>query len=363
MGDARQAIYGFRGSDVEFIRRFTDDFPDARLFRLKKSYRCTDRILMASTQVLNLTDDDSLKGTSRGLKLRIDTHPSDRAEAEFMAKTIDSLMGGLQFHSMDRGLQTDTDSDLVSLSDFAVLCRTRAQMEAIETVFAERNIPYQVTGRESAFAQGPLKTALDIFAHLVSAEKGLTDILLKQKTINIALFADIPNDLPVKEKLEQIIIKLPDVDGEKHHAQIQKLLGIAEAFGNDGQAFLQHIKLGSGVDTWEAKAERVSLMTIHASKGLEFGCVFIPGCEDGLLPYSLYFENPDMDEEKRLLYVGMTRASKYLYLSHALKRRLHNRELQLPRSPFLDNIEQNLFEFTSREKKKAKPDDTQLSLF
>jgi DNA helicase II / ATP-dependent DNA helicase PcrA len=365
IGDPNQAIYGFRGSDVEFIRRFTDDYSGARLYQLKKSYRCTDRILQASTQVLNLVAEDSLKGTSRGLKLRIDTLLSDRAEAEFMARTIDELMGGMQFHSMDRGLQRDADDDMGSLSDFAVLCRTRAQMDIIETVFADRNIPYQVVGRESFFSRDPLKSVLDVLSYLVSGGNKLSGAVLMAKKVDLMVFRDINLTGSVTGILKQIVEHFPGLTDEKHVSLVQKLLGISASFGTDIAGFLHHIRLGAGVDTWESKAERVSVMTIHASKGLEFGCVFIPGCEDGLIPYSLNFDKPDMEEEKRLLYVGMTRASKYLYLMHALKRRLINRELQLPRSSFLENIEQNLFEMAVREKKKGreKAADSQLKLF
>lgn len=365
IGDPNQAIYGFRGSDVAFIRRFTDDYSDARLYQLKKSYRCTDRILQASTQVLNLVAEDSPKGTSRGLKLHIDTLATDRAEAEFMARKIDELMGGTQFHSMDRGLQRDADDDTGSFSDFAVLCRTRAQMEVIETVFTDRNIPYQVVGRDSFFSREPLKSVLDVLSYLVSGGNKLTEVVLKAKQIDPTAFLNINLTDAVTGILKQILGYFPGLTEEKHASLLQKLMSIAASFGTDVTGFLYHIRLGAGVDTWDSKAERVSLMTIHASKGLEFGCVFIPGCEEGIIPYSLNFDKPDMDEEKRLLYVGMTRASKYLYLMHALKRRLSNRDLQLPRSPFLENIEQNLFEIAVREKKKEKEKaaDTQLKLF
>lgn len=360
IGDPNQAIYGFRGSDVEFIRRFTTDYPESRLYQLKKSYRCTDRILQASTMVLNLVDEESLKGTSKGLKLRIDKHASDRAEVEFMAKTIDELMGGMQFLSMDKGLQRDGDS-VGSFSDFAVLCRTRAQMETVENVFAERNIPFQTVGRETLFSREPLKTILNLVSWLV-LKNPLSKLLLDTKNIDTEKL-----DVNISGTVTDIFLKvaeyIPALKDERYTYALQKLIAIANNYGSDVEGFLHHISLGSGIDTWEAKAERVSIMTIHASKGLEFECVFIPGCEEGIIPYSLNFRKPDIDEEKRLLYVGMTRASKYLHISHAAKRWVNGREMQLPRSPFLDHIEDNLFEISAREKKQSKPEDTQLRLF
>ena len=111
--------------------------------------------------------------------------------------------------------------------------------------------------------------------------------------------------------------------------------------------------------------EKVSLMTLHAAKGLEFQCVFIVGCEDGLLPYSLFeTQKSDIEEERRLLYVGMTRAKKYLFLTHARKRFVMGKTYKLGRSPFLNRIEKELIEFSKSEyKKKKEKDDLQIRLF
>jgi DNA helicase-2/ATP-dependent DNA helicase PcrA len=115
---------------------------------------------------------------------------------------------------------------------------------------------------------------------------------------------------------------------------------------------IESITLGTGSDTWAASSEKVSLLTLHAAKGLEFTCVFIPGCEDGLLPYTLWHVKKDeptdkhtlLDEERRLLYVGMTRAKRVLFLSHTSRRFLFGREYALLRSPFLDPIENAIIE-------------------
>jgi len=118
------------------------------------------------------------------------------------------------------------------------------------------------------------------------------------------------------------------------------------------------------VDLLEYDVEKISLLTLHASKGLEFKCVFITGCEEGLLPYSLFKHKADKKEEERLLYVGMTRARKYLYLTHARRRFLMGRELQAQRSPFLERIEQELLELQqTSHKKRGRGDVNQLSLF
>jgi len=126
--------------------------------------------------------------------------------------------------------------------------------------------------------------------------------------------------------------------------------------------------LGSGADGYDRRSERVTLMTLHAAKGLEFACVFIAGCEQGLLPYSLFEATAaDPEEERRLFYVGMTRAKRYLFLSHATKRRLFGREYRLARSPFLDPIEEGLLELQSaaprRQASPASETHGQLDLF
>jgi len=128
--------------------------------------------------------------------------------------------------------------------------------------------------------------------------------------------------------------------------------------------FVQFLKLGSGTDTHDKTLEAVSVMTLHASKGLEFECVFIPGCEEGLLPYNLYKNEVDVEEEKRLLYVGMTRAKKLLYLTNAKSRTIRGRKLNLPKSHFLSSIQQELIQqIKNKPPKKTEEKDNQLSLF
>ena len=150
-----------------------------------------------------------------------------------------------------------------------------------------------------------------------------------------------------------------------NHDLYQLLLNHAKNFGNDLEKFLHHLSLGNEIEMLNYKTEKVPLMTLHASKGLEFDCVFIVGCEENILPYKL-FDNYEVDvqEEKRLLYVGMTRAKKYLYLTHAEKRNYLGRDLTQNRSPFLNQIELDLLELEKQKiKAKQKPVDTQLNLF
>jgi superfamily I DNA/RNA helicase len=157
---------------------------------------------------------------------------------------------------------------------------------------------------------------------------------------------------------------LPPSDQEKEEEIRQKLLDTACFYGNQIDPFIRYMKLGSSTDAYDEQTEKVTVMTLHASKGLEFQCVFIAGCEDGLIPLRLYeHQETDREEEKRLLYVGMTRARSYLYLTHARKRFLHGQERTMQRSPFINQIERELIEVEKDTYQKKKQDDSQLKLF
>ncbi|GAG63600.1 unnamed protein product, partial [marine sediment metagenome] len=166
-------------------------------------------------------------------------------------------------------------------------------------------------------------------------------------------------------KLEHIINTCLKKDSEKHSFMLARLMEIAKEYEGNEEDFLQHILLATGIDTWKSKVEAVSLMTLHASKGLEFSCVFIAGCEENLIPYSLFEKSRiDPDEERRLLYVGMTRAKNYLFLSYARRRFLMGKEYFQKRSFFLDQIEKEVIETQEQEiKKTTKKDEEQLRLF
>jgi DNA helicase-2/ATP-dependent DNA helicase PcrA len=143
------------------------------------------------------------------------------------------------------------------------------------------------------------------------------------------------------------------------------LMDIAAQYKGKEEEFLEHILIGTGIDSWKPEIEAVNLLTLHASKGLEFSCVFIAGCEENLIPYSLSEKRPaDPEEERRLLYVGMTRAMNYLFLTSAQRRFLIGREFIQKRSHFLDEIEKELIEAEIPQIKiKEKKDKDQLELF
>jgi superfamily I DNA/RNA helicase len=163
---------------------------------------------------------------------------------------------------------------------------------------------------------------------------------------------------PVNQALQVIIGRYFTREQADNESLVHRLLGLAGDFAGDIEGFLRLATLGTGIDAYRPGLEQVALMTLHAAKGLEFACVFIVGCEEGLLPYSLYQNRQgDPEEERRLLYVGMTRAKKFLFLSHADRRLLQGREFQLKRSSLLDPIEKGLIELTSQAPRPRKGDD------
>ncbi len=373
IGDPNQAIYGFRGADVKFIKRFIEDYPDAAVYRLMKSYRCSDLILQASSQVIQSEPSEKgifLEGLNRGVKINIVENSTEKSEAEYVARTIEKMMGGLRFFSMDSQISEGNRAlDINSLSDFAVLCRITKQMDALVKAFNDHSIPYQRIGDSPFFSQEPVSSVID----LLKALKNQQNYFLKNNLITRKII--VPSDLekldsliksePVKNAISKIIDACFSSKVEKYQISFKKLLDLADNFADNMGEFINFASLGTGVDTYKPNTENVTLMTLHSAKGLEYKCVFIVGCEDKLLPYSV-FENmrSNIDEERRLFYVGMTRAEKFLFLSHVKKRFLFGREYHLNKSPFLTGIERELTELLKTEyRKKIKKEDVQLNLF
>lgn len=369
IGDPDQAIYGFRGADVRYINMFRNDYKDAAVFRLKKSYRCSDSILQASGNVLK-TNQKFLEGLQKGIRIKISENATEKSEAEFVARNIEKMIGGMGFFSMDSQVAEGTKYEgIESLSDFVVLCRTSRQMPPIEKALNDHNIPYQKISEDSILKQEPVKSVLDVYRILLNqGNTFLKSRLIKQQIIrerSLMQLKELIEDKDLVRKLEYIISSNFQNQFKDHEIMVNMLLDIAGQYINNEEGFLEHIMLGTGIDTWKLKIEAVNLLTLHASKGLEFSCVFITGCEENLIPYSLSEKNPaDPEEERRLLYVGMTRARNYLFLTSARKRFLMGREFVQLRSHFLDEIEEELIETEIPQIRiKEKKDKDQLELF
>ena len=370
IGDPDQAIYGFRGANVNFISSFETDFRPAGVYRLKVSYRCSDNILKASASMLSAGKPQKfLDGLHQGLKIQIVQEASDKSEAEFVARTIEQMMGGLRFFSMDSAISEGNQAGKIdSLSDFAILVRLKAMIPPLEKALNDHAIPYQVVGHDSWLHEEPVRSIIEMLRYKLVGQAYYLKTVMAYRGINgqdWALLEQLDaQQQTVSEYLELISTHFIKPQSSKDKRRIKRLLELATQFGKDLPGFLQWTFLGHGQDLYAPQTEQVTVMTLHAAKGLEFKAVFIVGCEQGLLPYHLLKDKADETEERRLLYVGMTRAREYLFLTHARKRFLFGKSHFLPRSSFLNAIEQELIEARKAERpKKRKKDDGQLSLF
>jgi len=346
IGDPDQAIYGFRGADVGYFQRFGEDFPSARTVCLGRNYRSSQAIVEAALQLMapaSLVADRCLAADGAGPEqIEIHACATERAAAEFVVHTIERLLGGSTFFSLDSCRATGHEDQAYSFSDIAVLYRTESQAEALAEALERSGMPFQRRSH-NLLADNPTVQAI---ARAMAEEHARG-----------AAGASVP------ELLERVA---PGVEQEGAPCQaLLAALGRLASGCEDVPQLLSELALGVDVDLWDARADRVSLLTLHAAKGLEFPVVFIVGCEDGLLP--LHWGKPDAEtlaEERRLFFVGMTRARERLVLSHARKRKLRGKVQETAPSPFLADVESRLLaRHLHRHKKKAAAVDRQRNLF
>lgn len=330
IGDSNQAIYGFRGGDAKFFNNFTEDYPDAQIINLKNNYRSTNSIVDASNQMINSFNIISMYDKPHE-KITIHTAPTDKAEAEFVASTIESLIGGHSFFSLD-SQRSEGDECNYSFSDFAILYRTSSQLPPIIEAIKRTGMPYVNLSN---------------------------DLLCEKKPIRNFL-----NNLNDNEMVsEQIKSSYNELAKEVDEYILKYLLNLAENH-NDKNGFIHEISFLTEADTLDKRSDRITLMTLHSAKGLEFKCVFIVGLENDILPLYRSKEPDEVEEERRLLYVGMTRAKERLFLTHANRRKWLGTYKNLPVSPFLEKIKDELLKLSRFEKVYEEKDNSeQLSLF
>ncbi|MCP2326009.1 uncharacterized protein (TIGR00375 family) [Hamadaea flava] len=342
IGDPDQAIYSFRGADVQYFLRFAKDFTDARLVRLTRNYRSSAPIIAAAVQAIAPT---SLVPGRRLDPAKVDPEApligryaagSAAEEAEFIARTVDELVGGVSHRSKadTRGVQSVT----VSFTDVAVLYRTDAQAATIVDALQRAGIPVQKRSHDR-LRDRPAVSA-------IAAEMRLAQ-------------GDEPNLISRMKQAAQVLAERPALDStlspEDLWAAVDLLTPLARRCEKAGlETFLTELATGAEVDALDPRAEAVTLLTLHAAKGLEFPVVFLAGCENGLLPLRLPGAatrlTPDEQtaaeaEERRLFFVGITRAQRRLYLTHAAKRFRYGSEREASPTPFLDTIDAGLLEW------------------
>ena len=347
IGDPDQAIYGFRGADLDNFYRFDQDFPNSKEIELVRNYRSTQVILNGASDLLE--KDSSLKAVSKsGDLIRIASCRTYAEEAEMIVEHVEKLLGGTSHFSMDSGrVSSHEEGDNLGFGDLAVLFRLNAQGDTLEEAFLRAGIPFIRSGEKSLISQYPVNIIWRfIQAFLYPDNKFFQESYLELLGVNAGNGRTIlKNFKPAIEIADLIdeIIKAHDFDLSLEPAAriIRRLKAIAEKFKGDIGSFSDQLSLDRGIDHSNLTGDRVSLMSLHSSKGLEWPVVFITGCEDMLLP-CLLFKDKDVEEEKRLLYVGITRARQKLILSHTKHRKINNRMFDMKPSPFLGLIGEKL---------------------
>ena len=328
IGDPDQAIYGFRGADVGFFLRFTEDFPGAATVRLTRNYRSSPAIVAGALQAIapsTLVAGRELAAMAGdGAPARITVHQaaSDLAEAEFVVQTVDRLLGGASFLSLDSGRADGGAEHGLSFADVAVLYRTDAQSGPLAEALGRAGMPFQKRSHDRLLDRPAVRALVRALRDRPPAGRPL------------------PGRPPGDRR------PAPQTDGGEAAEALDLLAPLAARCGDDLDRFLAELALGDEVDTWDPRADRVSLLTLHAAKGLEFPVVFLVGCEDGLLPLR-FGPQPSPEEtaeERRLFFVGMTRARSHLFLSHARKRAWRGSVREAEPSPFLADLEAALLD-------------------
>jgi uncharacterized protein (TIGR00375 family) len=353
IGDPDQAIYGFRGADVGFFLRFAEDYPTAATVRLTRNYRSSPAIVAGALQAIapsTLVAERVLAavgGEGSPTAITIHQAASDLAEAEFVVQTIDRLLGGASFLSLDSGRADGGAEHGLSFADVAVLYRTDAQSGPLAEALGRAGMPFQKRSHDRLLDRPAVRA-------IVRA--------LRDPAPPGPLEGSAP---PAGDR--SLRARLAAATSGDHAAETLELLGpLADRCGDDRERFLAELALGDEVDTWDPRADRVSLLTLHAAKGLEFPVVFLVGCEDGLLPlrFGAQFAAGELAEERRLFFVGMTRARSHLYLSHARRRAWRGSVRDATPSPFLADIQAALLDHArSTVRRRAQPTGSdQLSL-
>jgi DNA helicase-2/ATP-dependent DNA helicase PcrA len=383
IGDPDQAIYGFRGAGRGYFLRFAEDYPGAQVLQLRQNYRSTQLILDAATQVIaGNANAERLRIWSEFLdetKLEIYPAPTDKAEAEYVVHQIEQMVGGTSLFSLDSGRVGGAEESGRSFGDFAVLYRTGAQSRPLIEAFERSGIPYQTVGQTPLAEYSEIREIL-AFLHLAynpkaelyreQLEASLPKRLLAPLQGFLAELHIAAASTPVTALIDRtqrfLTMTVKRTLADKAEERVAHLRRRAVPYEHELVRFLETLALQKETDLYDPRADRVALMTLHATKGLEFPVVFITGCEDGLLPYIRADERPDVAEERRLFFVGMTRARHKLVLTYARSRFLFGQRLQSGASRFLDDIEQTLKEVRQLEQRRGeseRPALEQLSLF
>ena len=386
VGDQDQSIYAFRGADIRNIVEFEKDFPGTRVVTLEQNYRSTNNVLRAANAVIEQNSERKPKrlfsDLGEGDPVRVIEVEDEHAEARFVAAEVAALIDG--------GL---------SASEIAVFYRTNAQSRVLEDVLVRQDVPYQVIGGPRFYERAEIRDATAYLSVLVNSQdatsllrianrprRGIGDtsiarLVTHAEATGRTLFqamADpeaaavspapcrairafhatmeslmaLSQELHVDELLERVLEKTGTtealeaertIEARGRLENLQELVGVSREYRQQTEeatvaGFLQDISLVSDQDTIRDDRGLVTLMTLHNAKGLEFRAVFMIGMEEGVFPHVRSIEEQGVEEERRLCYVGMTRAMERLTLTHTMSRSLFGRREYNLASRFLDEL-------------------------
>jgi len=343
IGDPDQAIYGFRGADVQNFHRFSRDFPGAKEIVLTRNYRSAPSILKGSAAVIRRQHALIPESPGKG-PIALVHCQSESEEAEMVVEQIERLIGGTSHFSIDSGRVAPHEGEgTLGFGDIGILYRLNAQGDALEEALDRAGIPLVRSGEAPLLSRYPANLLWRYFQALRYPGTPYYVDAWKQVTAQTLSFRqEMPeyreNDARIIDLLDAAVAALGiDTGPEETHRALERLRDSAMRCEGNLTAFLDALSIDRGIDHALLAGDRLALMSLHAAKGLEWEAVFIVGCEDRLLP-CLLFGNRDLGEEARLFYVGMTRARAHLILSHVNRRSLHGRILGMKPSPFLDLI-------------------------
>ena len=396
VGDDDQSIYGWRGADISNILNFSEAFGESKIFKLEQNYRSTQNILDAAYHVIS-------KNTTRADKrIWTDNNVGDPIQI------VENFNDSMEAEKILNLINTNKSESNYSLNDFVILYRTNAQSRIIEDKLRRAGVPYHIIGGVKFYerkeikdilaylkvisnpsdsvsllrvlnfpARGIGKTSVDKIISL-SKDKQITifDMLnlidevqigeSQKKTIKLFInkinkfvkltnnynIVNMINDVIEEFKIKEHYQKQNTSDSNERWQNIEELINGMIDYDSEKEdanltTFLEEVSLLTDIDKWNDKNEQVTLMTIHSSKGLEFPIVFIAGLEEGLFPISQYLEqNEELEEERRLFYVGATRAMNKLYLSYSKMRRRFGAEVtQMTVSRFINELPENNIEY------------------
>ncbi|MBI3379512.1 UvrD-helicase domain-containing protein [Candidatus Gottesmanbacteria bacterium] len=348
VGDASQSIYGWRGADFKNITNFKKDFPDAKIFHLEQNYRSTQNILAVANHIISKNRSHPIlklwTEKQSGTLIKIYQAENEHDEADFIIKQIINHQ---------------------KYSDFAVLYRTNAQSRVIEEVFLQSGIPYVLVGGVRFYERKEIKDIISYLRLLINSNDQVSykriEKLGKKKLATFIKFSDDfrNNDKILKQSTTEILNELlqftaylelydpKDPEDISRLENTNELHSVATQFPDLIQ-FLENVALVEQEyypdhAFLDGQKVAVTLMTMHAAKGLEFPKVFMIGMEEGLFPHSRTLLEPlELEEERRLCYVGMTRAKEELFLTFATRRLYFGQRNSNPVSRFVAEIPQHL---------------------